>query len=190
MVSLSVSFVVAKMDPNHNEGASGLHRSDRVWEHLNIPFFPAPPSPIEITQRQSLPSVQIQPPAQNPQQPPPLEQILQQPSQPTQVNAPLFHIPQPFTPPLGSKIKILINELVQVDNSVCYNTLSLMNVLDQNLFGIANCDDTTEVRVTFQNGIDPAFKKVFLDMARKGKKFTNFVFVLSENGKFNIFCFF
>ena len=90
------------------------------------------------------------------------------------VNAPIFH-PKTYKPaPPGSKIKILINELVQVDNLVCYNTLSLMNVLDQSLYGLANVDDDTEIRVTFRNGMDPSFKKVFLEMAQKGKKIYKF----------------
>ena len=157
------------MDPdqNHNEGASGLHRSDRVWEHLNVPYFPPPPPLVEIPQQ-----VQILPPS--------LPQ--------TQV-APIFHIePQPFNAPLGSKIKILINELVHVDPLVCFNTLSLMNVLDQSLYGLANADDDTEVRVSFRTGMDPVFKKVFLETAQKGKKFYKFcICVIGKNGKFNIF---
>ena len=165
------------MDPdqNHNEGASSLQRSDRVWEHLNVSYFPSPPQPVEITQQSLLPD-------QIPQQSLTLVQIPQQslapvqiPQPPTQVNAPIFHIePQTINPPLGSKIKILINELVHVDPLVCFNTLSLMNVLDQSLYGLANADDDTEVRVTFRNGMDPVFKKVFLDTAQKGKKFYKF----------------
>lgn len=192
--SLSASYAVVKMDPNqnHNEGASSLQRSDIIWEHLNVPYFPPPPLPVEISQQSILPD-------QNPQQSLASVQILDQNSQqslasiqipqqflapvqipqqslpPTQVNAPVFHIePQSFNPPLGSKIKILINELVHVDPLVCFNTLSLMNVLDQSLYGLANADDDTEVRVTFRNGMDPVFKKLFLDTAQKGKKFYKF----------------
>ena len=172
-------------DLNHNEGASSLHRSDRVWEHLNVSYFPPPPLPVEITQQSILPD-------QIPQQSLSLTpvQIPQQSLPPTQVNAPIFHIePQPFNPPLGSKIKILINELVHVDPLVCFNTLSLMNVLDQSLYGLANVDDDTEVRVTFRTGMDPVFKKVFLDTAQKGKKFYKFCIRVTRKMENLIFLF-
>ena len=177
-VALSTSFVVVKMDPDryHNEGAN------HAWGNSNVSYFPPPPPPVEIPQ----PTVHVEipyfppppPPVETPQ--PTVHVEIPQPTTKvkapifhptTQVNAGLFHVPTSFKPaPVGSKIKILINELVHLDNFVCYNTLCLMNVLDQSLYGIANAGDDTEIRVTFRNGMDPSFKKVFLDMTQKGKK--------------------
>ena len=187
-VTLSTSFVVVKMNPDtsHNEGAGSLQGSNIVWENSNVSYFPPPPSPVEIPQ----PTVHVEIPqpkvhVEIPQPTGKVKAPIFHPPEPTvhveipqstagRVNAPIFH-PKTYKPaPLGSKIKILINELVQVDNLVCYNTLSLMNVLDQSLYGLANVDDDTEIRVTFRNGMDPAFKKVFLEMAQKGKKIYKF----------------
>ena len=187
-MTLSTSFVVVKMDPDsyHNEGAGSLQGSNIVWENSNVSYFPPPPTPVEIPQ----PTVQVEIPqptvhVEIPQPTGKVKAPIFHPPEPTvrveipqstagRVNAPIFH-PKTYKPaPLGSKIKILINELVQVDNLVCYNTLSLMNVLDQSLYGLANVDDDTEIRVTFRNGMDPAFKKVFLEMAQKGKKIYKF----------------
>ena len=156
-VALSTSFVVVKMDPDryHNEGAN------HAWGNSNVSYFPPPPPPVEIPQ----PTVHVE----IPQPTAKVKAPIFHPT--TQVNAGLFHVPTSFKPaPVGSKIKILINELVHLDNFVCYNTLCLMNVLDQSLYGLANADDDTEIRVTFRNGMDPSFKKVFLDMTQKGKK--------------------
>ena len=187
-VTLSTSFVVVKMNPDsfHNEGAGSLQGSNIVWENSNVSYFPPPPSPVEIPQ----PTVHVEIPqpkvhVEIPQPTGKVKAPIFHPPEPTvhveipqstagRVNAPIFH-PKTYKPaPLGSKIKILINELVQVDNLVCYNTLSLMNVLDQSLYGLANVDDDTEIRVTFRNGMDPAFKKVFLELAQKGKKIYKF----------------
>ena len=196
-VTLSTSFVVVKMDPDsyHNEGAGSLQGSNIVWENSNVSYFPPPPLPVEIPQPtvqveipQPTVHVEIPQPAVFVEIPQPTGKVkapIFNPPEPTvhveipqstagRVNAPIFH-PKTYKPaPLGSKIKILINELVQVDNLVCYNTLSLMNVLDQSLYGLANADDDTEIRVTFRNGMDPSFKKVFLEMAQKGKKIYKF----------------
>ena len=170
-VALSTSFVVVKMDPDryHNEGAN------HAWENSNVSYFPPPPPPVEIPQPTV--HVEIPQPTAHVEIPQPTAKVKAPIFHPTtqvgnpQVNASIFHVPTSFKPaPLGSKIKILINELVHVDNFVCYNTLSLMNVLDQSLYGIANAGDDTEIRVTFRNGMDPSFKKVFLDMTQKGKK--------------------
>ena len=187
-VTLSTSFVVVKMNPDsfHNEGAGSLQGSNIVWENSNVSYFPPPPSPVEIPQPTvhveipqpkvhveiPQPTGKVKAPIFHPPEPTVRLEIPQ--STPGRVNAPIFH-PKTYKPaPLGSKIKILINELVQVDNLVCYNTLSLMNVLDQSLYGLANVDDDTEIRVTFRNGMDPSFKKVFLEMAQKGKKIYKF----------------
>lgn len=178
-VTLSTSFVVVKMNPDsfHNEGAGSLQGSNIVWENSNVSYFPPPPSPVEIPQPTvhveiPQPTGKVKAPIFHPPEPTVRLEIPQ--STPGRVNAPIFH-PKTYKPaPLGSKIKILINELVQVDNLVCYNTLSLMNVLDQSLYGLANVDDDTEIRVTFRNGMDPAFKKVFLELAQKGKKIYKF----------------
>ena len=187
-VTLSTSFVVVKMNPDsfHNEGAGSLQGSNIVWENSNVSYFPPPPSPVEIPQPTvhveipqpkvhveiPQPTGKVKAPIFHPPEPTVRVEIPQ--STPGRVNAPIFH-PKTYKPaPLGSKIKILINELVQVDNLVCYNTLSLMNVLDQSLYGLANVDDDTEIRVTFRNGMDPAFKKVFLELAQKGKKIYKF----------------
>ena len=187
-VTLSTSFVVVKMNPDsyHNEGAGSLQGSNIVWENSNVSYFPPPPSPVEIPQPTvhveipqpkvhveiPQPTGKVKAPIFHPPEPTVHVEIPQ--STPGRVNAPIFH-PKTYKPaPLGSKIKILINELVQVDNLVCYNTLSLMNVLDQSLYGLANVDDDTEIRVTFRNGMDPAFKKVFLELAQKGKKIYKF----------------
>ena len=196
-MTLSTSFVVVKMDPDsyHNEGAASLQGSNIVWENSNVSYFPPPPPPVEIPQPtvqveipQPTVHVEIPQPAVFVEIPQPTGKVkapIFNPPEPTvhveipqstagRVNAPIFH-PKTYKPaPLGSKIKILINELVQVDNLVCYNTLSLMNVLDQSLYGLANADDDTEIRVTFRNGMDPSFKKVFLEMAQKGKKIYKF----------------
>ena len=196
-VALSTTYVVVKMDPDshHNEGAVDLPRFNIVWENSNVSYFPPPPPPVEIPQ----PTVQVEIPQPTVHVEIPQPAVFVEIPQPTgKVKAPIFHPPEPtvrveipqstagrvnapiFHPktykpaPLGSKIKILINELVQVDNLVCYNTLSLMNVLDQSLYGLANADDDTEIRVTFRNGMDPSFKKVFLEMAQKGKKIYKF----------------
>ena len=192
-MTLSTSFVVVKMDPDsyHNEGAGSLQGSNIVWENSNVSYFPPPPLPVEIPQPtvqveipQPTVHVEIPQPAVFVEIPQPTGKVkapIFNPPEPTvhveipqstagRVNAPIFH-PKTYKPaPPGSKIKILINELVQVDNLVCYNTLSLMNVLDQSLYGLANAGDDTEIRVTFRNGMDPSFKKVFLDMTQKGKK--------------------
>ena len=187
-VTLSTSFVVVKMNPDssHNEGAASLQGSNIVWENSNVSYFPPPPPPVEIPQPTvhveipqpkvhveiPQPTGKVKAPIFHPPEPTVRVEIPQ--STPGRVNAPIFH-PKTYKPgPPGSKIKILINELVQVDNLVCYNTLSLMNVLDQSLYGLANVDDDTEIRVTFRNGMDPAFKKVFLEMAQKGKKIYKF----------------
>ena len=187
-VTLSTSFAVVKMNPDssHNEGAGSLQGSHIVWENSNVTYFPPPPSPVEIPQPTvhveipqpkvhveiPQPTGKVKAPIFHPPEPTVRVQIPQ--STPGRVNAPIFH-PKTYKPaPLGSKIKILINELVQVDNLVCYNTLSLLNVLDQSLYGLKNADDDTEIRVTFRNGMDPAFKKVFLEMAQKGKKIYKF----------------
>ena len=178
-VTLSTSFVVVKMNPDssHNEGAGSLQGSNIVWENSNVSYFPPPPPPVEIPQPTvhveiPQPTGKVKAPIFHPPEPTVRVEIPQ--STPGRVNAPIFH-PKTYKPgPPGSKIKILINELVQVDNLVCYNTLSLMNVLDQSLYGLANVDDDTEIRVTFRNGMDPAFKKVFLEMAQKGKKIYKF----------------
>ena len=178
-VALSPTYVVVKMDPNsyHNQGAASLPRFNIVWENSNVSYFPPPPPPVEIPQPTvhveiPQPTGKVKAPIFHPPEPTVRVEIPQ--STPGRVNAPIFH-PKTYKPaPLGSKIKILINELVQVDNLVCYNTLSLMNVLDQSLYGLANVDDDTEIRVTFRNGMDPAFKKVFLEMAQKGKKIYKF----------------
>ena len=196
-VTLSTSFVVVKMNPDscHNEGAGSLQGSNIVWENSNVSYFPPPPLPVEIPQPtvqveipQPTVHVEIPQPAVFVEIPQPTGKVkapIFNPPEPTvhvqipqstagKVNAPIFH-PKTYKPaPLGSKIKILINELVQVDNLVCYNTLSLMNVLDQSLYGLANADDDTEIRVTFRNGMDPSFKKVFLEMSQKGKKIYKF----------------
>ena len=196
-VTLSTSFVVVKMDPDsyHNEGAGILQGSNIVWENSNVSYFPPPPLPVEIPQPtvqveipQPTVHVEIPQPAVFVEIPQPTGKVkapIFNPPEPTvhveipqstagRVNAPIFH-PKTYKPaPPGSKIKILINELVQVDNLVCYNTLSLMNVLDQSLYGLANVDDDTEIRVTFRNGMDPSFKKVFLEMSQKGKKIYKF----------------
>ena len=196
-MTLSTSFVVVKMDPDsyHNEGAGSLQGSNIVWENSNVSYFPPPPPPVEIPQPtvqveipQPTVHVEIPQPAVFVEIPQPTGKVkapIFNPPEPTvhveipqstagRVNAPIFH-PKTYKPaPPGSKIKILINELVQVDNLVCYNTLSLMNVLDQSLYGLANVDDDTEIRVTFRNGMDPSFKKVFLEMAQKGKKIYKF----------------
>ena len=196
-MTLSTSFVVVKMDPDsyHNEGAGILQGSNIVWENSNVSYFPPPPPPVEIPQPtvqveipQPTVHVEIPQPAVFVEIPQPTGKVkapIFNPPEPTvhveipqstagRVNAPIFH-PKTYKPaPLGSKIKILINELVQVDNLVCYNTLSLMNVLDQSLYGLANAGDDTEIRVTFRNGMDPSFKKVFLDMTQKGKKIYKF----------------
>ena len=196
-MTLSTSFVVVKMDPDsyHNEGAGSLQGSNIVWENSNVSYFPPPPPPVEIPQPtvqveipQPTVHVEIPQPAVFVEIPQPTGKVkapIFNPPEPTvhveipqstagRVNAPIFH-PKTYKPaPPGSKIKILINELVQVDNLVCYNTLSLMNVLDQSLYGLANADDDTEIRVTFRNGMDPSFKKVFLEMAQKGKKIYKF----------------
>ena len=196
-VTLLTSFVVVKMNPDssHNEGAASLQGSNIVWENSNVSYFPPPPPPVEIPQPtvhveipQPKVHVEIPQPTVHVEIPQPTGKVkapIFHPPEPTvrveipqstpgRVNAPIFH-PKTYKPaPLGSKIKILINELVQVDNLVCYNTLSLMNVLDQSLYGLANVDDDTEIRVTFRNGMDPAFKKVFLEMAQKGKKIYKF----------------
>ena len=173
-VTLSTSFVVVKMDPDsyHNEGAGSLQGFNIVWENSNVSYFPPPPPPVEIPQ----PTVHVEIP-----QPTVHVEI---PQSTGTVNAPIFH-PKTFKPaPLGSKIKILINELIQVDNLICYNTLSLLNVLDQSMYGLANVGDDTEVRVTFRNGMDPSFKRVFLEMAQKGKKIYKFcICVIRKNGK-------
>ena len=195
-VTLSTSFAVVKMNPDssHNEGAGSLQGSNIVWENSNVSYFPPPPPPVEIPQPTvhveiPQPTGKVKAPIFHPPEPTVRVQIPQ--STPGRVNAPIFH-PKTYKPaPLGSKIKILINELVQVDNLVCYNTLSLLNVLDQSLYGLANADDDTEIRVTFRNGMDPAFKKVFLEMAQKGKKIYKFcICVIRKNGRFNIFVFF
>ena len=196
-MTLSTSFVVVKMDPDsyHNEGAGSLQGSNIVWENSNVSYFPPPPPPVEIPQPtvqveipQPTVHVEIPQPAVFVEIPQPTGKVkapIFNPPEPTvhveipqstagRVNAPIFH-PKTYKPaPPGSKIKILINELVQVDNLVCYNTLSLMNVLDQSLYGLANVDDDTEIRVTFRNGMDPSFKKVFLEMSQKGKKIYKF----------------
>ena len=196
-VTLSTTFVVVKMNPDtsHNEGAGSLQGSNIVWENSNVSYFPPPPTPVEIPQPtvqveipQPTVHVEIPQPAVFVEIPQPTGKVkapIFNPPEPTvhvqipqstagKVNAPIFH-PKTYKPaPPGSKIKILINELVQVDNLVCYNTLSLMNVLDQSLYGLANADDDTEIRVTFRNGMDPSFKKVFLEMAQKGKKIYKF----------------
>ena len=194
-VTLSTSFAVVKMNPDssHNEGAGSLQGSNIVWENSNVTYFPPPPSPVEIPQPTvhveiPQPTGKVKAPIFHPPEPTVRVQIPQ--STPGRVNAPIFH-PKTYKPaPLGSKIKILINELVQVDNLVCYNTLSLLNVLDQSLYGLANVDDDTEIRVTFRNGMDPAFKKVFLELAQKGKKIYKFcICVIRKMEKFNIFVF-
>ena len=120
-VALSTSFVVVKMDPDryHNEGAN------HAWGNSNVSYFPPPPPPVETPQ----PTVHVE----IPQPTAKVKAPIFHPT--TQVNAGLFHVPTSFKPaPLGSKIKILINELVHLDNFVCYNTLCLMNVLDQSLY--------------------------------------------------------
>ena len=194
-VTLSTSFAVVKMNPDssHNEGAGSLQGSNIVWENSNVSYFPPPPPPVEIPQPTvhveiPQPTGKVKAPIFHPPEPTVRVQIPQ--STPGRVNAPIFH-PKTYKPaPLGSKIKILINELVQVDNLVCYNTLSLLNVLDQSLYGLANVDDDTEIRVTFRNGMDPAFKKVFLELAQKGKKIYKFcICVIRKMEKFNIFVF-
>ena len=194
-VTLSTSFVVVKMDPDsyHNEGAASLPGYNIVWENSNVSYFPPPPPPVEIPQptfHVEIPQPEVyveipQPtgkvkapifrpkPSKSAPKPQPTVHV-EIPQSTGTVNAPIFH-PKTFKPgPLGSKIKILINELVQVDSLVCYNTLSLMNVLDQSLYGLANAGDDTEIRVTFRNGMDPSFKRVFLEMAQKGKKIYKF----------------
>ena len=212
--TLSTTYVVVKMDPDshHNEGAVGLPRFNIVWENSNVSYFPPPPPPVEIPQPavhveipQPAVHVEIPQPAVHveiPQstrkvkapifrpkssksapKPQPTVQV-EVPQYTGTVNARIFH-PKVYKPaPPGSKIKILIDELVQVDNLICYNTLSLMNVLDQSMFGLANVGDDTEVRVTFRNGMDPSFKRVFLEMAQKGKKIYKFcICVIRKNGK-------
>ena len=218
-VALSPTYVVVKMDSNshHNEGAASLPRFNIVWENSNVSYFPPPPPPVEIPQPAAhveipQPAVHVeipQPevveipqstrkvkasifrpkPSKSTPKPQPIVQV-EVPQYTGTVNARIFH-PKVYKPaPPGSKIKILINELVQVDNLVCYNTLSLMNVLDQSLYGLANAGDDTEVRVTFRNGMDPSFKRVFLELAQKGKKIYKFcICVIRKNGKFNIFVF-
>ena len=204
-VTLSTTFVVVKMnsDTSHNEGAGSLQGSNIVWENSNVSYFPPPPPPVEIpqpavhveipqpavhveipqsTRKVKAPIFRPKPSKSAPKPQPTLE--VEVPQYTGTVNARIFH-PKVYKPaPPGSKIKILINELVQVDNLVCYNTLSLMNVLDQSMFGLANVDDDTEVRVTFRNGMDPSFKRVFLEMAQKGKKIYKFcICVIRKNGK-------
>ena len=194
-VTLSTSFVVVKMDPDsyHNEGAGSLQGSNIVWENSNVSYFPPPPPPVEIPQPTvhveiPQPKVHVEIPqptgkvkapifrpksSKSAPKPQPTVQV-EVPQYTGTVNARIFH-PKVYKPaPPGSKIKILIDELVQVDNLICYNTLSLMNVLDQSMFGLANVGDDTEVRVTFRNGMDPSFKRVFLEMAQKGKKIYKF----------------
>ena len=219
-VALSTTYVVVKMDPDsyYNEGAADLPRFNIVWENSNVSYFPPPPPPVEIPQPAV--QVEIPQPTVHVEIPqPPVEVEIPQSTrkvkasilrpkssksarkiQPTvhveipqstgKVNAPTFH-PKIYKPaPPGSKIKILINELVQVDNLICYNTLSLLNVMDQSMYGLANVGDDTEVRVTFRNGMDPSFKRVFLEMAQKGKKIYKFcICVIRKNGRFNIFVF-
>ena len=210
-VALSTTYVVVKMDSDsyYNEGAAGPPRFNIVWENSNVSYFPPPPPPVEIPQPAvhveiPQPAVHVEipqstckvkapifrpKPSKSAPKPQPKVQV-EIPQYTGTVNARIFH-PKTYKPaPLGSKIKILINELVQVDNLVCYNTLSLMNVLDQSLYGLANAGDDTDVRVTFRNGMDPSFKRVFLELAQKGKKIYKFcICVIRKNGKFNIFVF-
>ena len=203
-VTLSTTFVVVKMNPDtsHNEGAGSLQGSNIVWENSNVSYFPPPPTPVEIPQPTvhleipqpkvhveiPQPTDKVKAPIFHPPEPTVRVEIPQ--STPGRVNAPIFH-PKKYKPaPLASKIKILINELVEVDNLVCYNTLSLLNVLDQSLYGLANVDDNAEIRVCFRNGMDPAFKKVFLELAQKGKKIYKFCIRVIRKWKIYYFCFF
>ena len=218
-VALSPTYVVVKMDPDsyHNEGAASLPRFNIVWENSNVSYFPPPPPPVEIpqpaahveipqpavhveipqpevveipqsTRKVKAPIFRPKPSKSAPKPQPTLE--VEVPQYTGTVNARIFH-PKVYKPaPPGSKIKILINELVQVDNLICYNTLSLLNVMDQSMYGLANVGDDTEIRVTFRNGMDPSFKRVFLELAQKGKKIYKFcICVIRKMEKFNIFVF-
>ena len=80
-------------------------------------------------------------------------------------------------PPFGfkSKVKIFISHIRTLVPSVDEGVLALLNVIDQNHYGVSMPDNDEYIFVHFNDNLDTYFKRKFIDYAVDGKVFWYFI---------------